>query len=160
MANTGTQKKKRSCTATTKAGKPCKAPPQSDRKVCLAHDEERRASASFGGPEAGRKGGRPRHPKAIDVLRRRIEEDIDRWLKPLEEGLTAERGVVVGDGPTAHVEFFADYPTRMRAVQLAFDRAFGKPAQALDVKHSTEESEIDAEIRRLLSEMDRERVRA
>ena len=143
---------KRQCKATTKAGKRCKAKPQSDREVCLAHDEERRASTGFGGSENGRLGGRPRSPKAIDVLRERIERDIDKWLDPLEQGLTAERALVVGDGPHARLELTPDIPTRMKAMQLAFDRAFGKPAQA--IKHSQDESEVDAEIRRLLAELD------
>ena len=139
------------CSAKTKAGKRCKANARYDSGYCNAHSpKELQERSGFGGAQPG--AGRPRTPKAIDALRERIEKDIDRWLQPLEDGLTADRGVVVGDGENARVEFFADHPTRMKAMQLAFDRAFGKPAQA--IKHSTEESEVDAEIRRLLAELE------
>lgn len=118
----------------------------------MAHaDEETRASARFGGPQEG--GGRPRKPRAVDVLRERIEADIDRWLKPLEDGLTADRGVVVGDGPTAHVEFFEDHRTRIKAHREAFDRAFGKPTQP--TREEKTGDALDREIERLLTEVER-----
>lgn len=104
---------------------------------------------------ANGKGGRPRAPRAVDVLRERLEARIDDWLQVLEDARTAERGVVVGDGPTAHVEFFDDHPTRLKAFREVFDRGYGKPMQFHDVTTREEESEVDSEIRELLAEMDR-----
>ena len=94
---------KRACHGTTKAGKPCKAAPLHDSDYCLAHtDEETRLSTGFGAPGTGR----PRNPRAVDVLKERIEAGIDEVLKPLWDALTAERAVVVGNGPgAAQAEF-------------------------------------------------------
>jgi hypothetical protein len=140
---------KNRCTAKTKKGARCKnAAQRGDR--CLAHVPRKvREAAGFGGPQPG--SGRPKKPRAVDVLRQRIEEDIDRWLQPLEDGLVAQRGIVVGDGPTAHVEYVEDHPTQIKAHREAFDRAFGRPTQPVaDVTES-----IDDEIRDMLAEMDR-----
>jgi hypothetical protein len=118
----------------------------------MAHaDAETRESAGF--IAANGKGGRPRNPRAVDVLRERIEADIDRWLLPLEDGLKAEHGVVVGDGPTAHVEFFDDHRTRIRAHKEAFDRAYGRPTQPTREEQSGDA--LDREIERLLTEVER-----
>jgi hypothetical protein len=93
----------------------------------MAHaDEATRKSANF---QQGPRPGRPRKPRAVDVLRERIEADIDRWLRPLEDGLTADRGLVVGDGPDARIESVPDHGARIKAHREAFDRAFGKPTQ-------------------------------
>lgn len=141
----------RRCKAKTKAGKRCKANSQKDREVCIAHDEERRGSVGFGGAQPG--SGRPRKPKVIEVLRERIEENIDFWLQPLVDGITADAAKVVGDGEHARLEFHADHPTRIKAQREALDRAFGKAAQSVDVKHSAEESQLDTEIRELLAKL-------
>jgi hypothetical protein len=149
MAVNGKSNRRPQCAAKTKAGKPCKASARHDSGYCNAHSpKELQERSGFGGSQPG--AGAPRKPKAIESLRQRIEADIDRWLQPLEDALTAQRAIVVGDGPEAHVEFVPDYGTRIKAVKEAFDRGFGKAAQALDVKHSAEESEIDREIRQLL----------
>jgi hypothetical protein len=154
---------KRHCHGTTKRGTPCGAVPlkagtvidgtEVTGKWCRQHDQDLPDSARIGGAQPG--AGRPRNPRAVEVLREKIEADIEMWLCPLVDALTAERGVVVGDGPMAHVEFFADHPTRLRAVKDAFDRAFGKPAQTHELHHSTEESQVDRAIMSLLEEMDR-----
>lgn len=141
----------RQCKATTKAGKRCKVPAQKDREVCLAHDQERRGSKGFGGPQPG--SGRPKMPRVIDRLREMAEEDVDRFVRPILEGLVAEKAHVVGDGQHARLEFTSDIPTRLKAAAMALDRIYGKPAQALDVKHSAEESEVDRQIRELLSQL-------
>lgn len=144
--------KRRSCTATTKAGKRCKASPLKGQDVCLAHaDAETRESTGFIARNG--KGGRPRNPRAVDVLRERIEADIDKWLEPLEEGLTASRGLVVGDGSHARVEYVEDYGTRIKAHREAFDRAFGKPTQP--TREETTGDALDREIERLLGDVER-----
>jgi hypothetical protein len=137
------------CTAKTKAGKRCKNTAVHG-DTCTSHSPRNvREAVGFGGPQPG--SGRPRKPRAVDVLRQRIEEDIDRWLQPLEDGLTAQRGIVVGDGEHARVEYVEDHPTQIKAHREAFDRAFGRPTQPVaDVTES-----IDDEIRNMLAEMDR-----
>lgn len=141
----------RRCTAKTKAGKPCRSTSVRDNGLCFAHQpEEVRESHGFGGPQPG--AGRPRSPRVVDVLRERIEADIDRWLQPLEDALTADRGVVVGDGPHARVEFVPDHGKRLKAQEQAFDRAFGRPTQPV---MRDESQTVDEQIRRYLAEMDR-----
>jgi hypothetical protein len=139
----------KTCAGKTKKGKRCRSTSVRDNGYCFAHQpEEVRKSHGFGGPQPG--AGRPRKPRVVDVLRQRIEQDIDHWLGPLERGVVAERGVVVGDGPTAHVEYVDDIPTQIKAHREAFDRAFGRPTQPVaDVTES-----IDDEIRDMLAEMD------
>lgn len=138
------------CKGTNKKGAPCASTSVRDNGYCFAHQpEEVRKSHGFGGPQEG--AGRPRKPRAVDVLRERIEANIDRWLRPLEEGLDATRGVVVGDGDSARVEFVDDIPTRIKAHREAFDRAFGRPTQPV----KDESFSVDEEIERLLREFDR-----
>jgi len=139
------------CTSTTKRGKPCKAQPLKGTSKCISHtDREAQERVGFGGSQPG--AGRPAKPKAIDMLRERIEQDIDKWLAPFEESLQAGRGLVVGTGPNAWVETVPDYPTRLRAAAEALDRVYGRPAQSHNVV-KTERSELDAEIEELLDRM-------
>lgn len=141
------------CSATTKKGTRCKSPARQGEGTCLSHaPEEARESVGFGGSQPG--AGRPRAPRVIDVLREKIEADIEGWLQPLVDGRTADRGVVVGDGEAARVEFVPDHRTRMKATAEALDRAFGKPSQVHDIRVTEEEPEVDREIRELLQEMD------
>ena len=64
------------CKATTRAGKPCTAWPLKGGKFCLAHsDAVTRASVRFT-PEAGKLGGRPAVPKATDIQRQLVEDNI------------------------------------------------------------------------------------
>lgn len=103
----------------------------------------------------GRLGGRPRKPRAIEVLRERVEREVDRYLQPLEDGLTADRGLVVGDGDAARVEYVTDHGTRIKAAREILDRVYGKPTIFHDVTSREEVSEIDREIQAMLGEMDR-----
>lgn len=145
---------KRKCTGTTKAGKPCGAPPRKGQTTCMGHaPKEEKESARFGGPQPG--AGRPRNPRAVEVLRERIEANIDRWLQPVEDALEAERGLVVGDGDSARVEYVTDHPTRLKAFTIAMDRAYGRPMQMVDVTARVNESDVDRDIRELLGEMNR-----
>lgn len=122
----------RRCTELTKNGEPCQGPVLKDATYCLAHaPEEVRQSKGFGGPQEG--AGRPKNPRMVDVLRERMEAELDEWLEVLHDARSAERGLVVGNGPTAHVDFVPDHATRLAAFREAFDRAFGKPKQQTEL---------------------------
>jgi hypothetical protein len=123
---------KRKCAGTTKKGTPCRASCLTDRDTCLAHaDAETRKSMQFigGGPGSGR----PKNPRAVDVLRERIEQDIDRVLNPLWDALDATSGVAVGNGPGATVEIMPDFRTRIAAARELLDRGYGKATQAVEM---------------------------
>jgi hypothetical protein len=95
----------------------------------------------------------------VDVLKERIEAGIDEVLKPLWDALTAERAVVVGNGPTAYVESVKDHPTRIAAVRELLDRGYGRPKQVSEITMVTED-EFAATVRRWEQEADeRERDR-
>lgn len=143
------------CSGVTKAGKPCKSTAVLEETgTCLAHaPQELRGSRGFGGPQPG--SGRPRSPRAVEVLRQKLEAQIDDWWQVLEDARSAERGLVVGDGPSARIEYVEDHSTRLKAFHAMFDRAIGKPMQFHDVTTREEESEVDREIADLLAEMDR-----
>lgn len=122
----------RRCNGKTKKGNACKAAPLTDGDFCLAHsDADTRASVGFT-PEAGHLGGRPRLPRPHEVLRDAIEAEIDEWLAPLKDALKADRGVVVGAGEYASVEYVPDHQARLRAHEMAFDRVYGRPRQQLE----------------------------
>lgn len=134
-----------SCQGTTKTGKPCKSTGVLDNGFCMAHQPENsRDFQRFGGSQPG--AGRPRQPKAVEVLREALEARADEIVAPLWEALTADRAVVVGNGPTAHVELVPDIPTRMAATRMFIEHGFGKPKQAIE--HSGPEGDaIPVEIR-------------
>lgn len=120
------------CTATTKSGEPCKAKPLKDTDRCLAHsDATTRESVGF--VAANGFAGRKPNPRAVDVLRERIEQDIDKVLNPLWDALEADRGVVVGNGPSAHVDYVPDFSARIAAARELLDRGYGKPKQTNEV---------------------------
>lgn len=123
---------KPTCTSTTKAGNPCKSPPLTGTTHCISHaPRETKVSAGFGGPQPG--AGRPRAPRAVDVLKERIEQDIDAVLNPLWAALDATSGLVVGNGSTAEVEVIPDFRTRITAARELLDRAYGRPKQATEI---------------------------
>lgn len=121
------------CAGTTKKGAPCKSTGVLDNGFCMAHQpEEVKESRGFGGAQAG--AGRPANPRAVDVLRERIEQDIDKVLDPLWEALEAESAVVVGSGrDSQEVEMVPDYRTRITAARELMDRAYGKPKQQTEI---------------------------
>lgn len=120
------------CTSTTKKGAPCKAAPITGTDKCLAHaDEKVRETIGFGGSQPG--AGRPKNPRAVDVLRERIERDIDKVLDPLWDALDATNGVVVGNGASAEVEILPDYRTRIAAARELLDRGYGRPKQQTEL---------------------------
>ena len=120
------------CTATTKSGEPCKATAKNGLDVCNAHaPEEVKERLGFGGSQPG--AGRPRNPSKVEVLREKLEAEWDEWFGVLTEARNATRHVVVGNGPTAHVEEIPDLPTRLAAFREIMDRAHGKPKQTAEV---------------------------
>lgn len=128
---------KRQCKGKTKAGKRCKAAPLTDGDYCAAHDPLQPAETRFGSSEqaavAGAKGGAAgRHPRAVDVIRERMEADIELVLGPLFEALEADRGIVVGAGENAVLEHVADWDARLRAIKEILDRSYGRPKQSLE----------------------------
>jgi len=121
------------CHAITKKGTACKAPPLEGEDHCISHaPKEKQASVGFGGAQPG--SGRPAAPRAVDVLRERIERDIDRVLDPLWDALAADKGVVIslGGGETT-VEHVTDHAIRIAAARELLDRAYGKPKQATEI---------------------------
>jgi hypothetical protein len=122
----------RRCTGTTRSGTPCKATPRGDTGLCNAHSpKETQDFAGFGGPQAG--AGRPRKPRVVDVIRERIEQDMEPVIAALVDALSADRGVVVGAGESAELELLPDHAARIAAARELLDRAYGRARQALEV---------------------------
>lgn len=120
---------KRACKATTKAGKPCKAAPLSDQDFCLAHaDAETREKTGFVADNG--KGGRKPNPRAVDVLRERLEADIDKVLNPLFTAAEATRTYTDSNGDTHELD---DHQIRIVAIRELLDRAYGKPKQQTEL---------------------------
>jgi hypothetical protein len=121
------------CSATTRKGQPCKANPVLGTDRCMAHqDEEAKQSVGFGGAQEG--AGRPRRPRATEVLLQRIEENIDFVIGPMFEALVAERGLALQvKGGGMEVGYVPDHETRLRAARDLLDRAYGRPRQAVEV---------------------------
>jgi hypothetical protein len=125
------------CKAMTKAGKPCKAPSLKEKEFCSAHDPDTPPSARFGSHaqarEAGLLGGRPRKPRVSEVLRERFEEEADEYYAVLREAREAMEPYTVGWGEDAHIEMVPDHKVRLKAVEVAFDRSYGRPKQATEL---------------------------
>lgn len=120
------------CKATTKDNAPCKAAPLTDSDFCLSHSgQEMRESLGFGGPQEG--SGRPRKPRVSEIYAEVAEEMREEIREVLKRGLTATRSVVVGNGPTAHVEEVEDIPTQLKTASDLADRTDGKPRQAVEI---------------------------
>ena len=123
---------KRSCKATTRAGKPCKSPPQKEGDYCLAHaSAEVRDSVGFIARNG--KGGRPRRPREIELIQEVAEQFRAALREVYATGLTAERAVVVGNGPSAHVEMVPDLPHRLAVAKEINDRLHGRPRQQTEI---------------------------
>lgn len=109
-------------------------------KLCLGHLLKAVGPAKieerFGIKLSGNRGGRrPRKPSAIEMLRHKAEEEYgtDAILAPYFEGLTAERALVVGNGPSAFVEMVPDIELSMKATDRILDRVYGKARQAMEL---------------------------
>lgn len=100
------------------------------------------------------KGGRPKNPRAVDILRKRLEEKADTLMEVYFDAAKAEAEPGIPD----HV-------IRLRAVEALLDRAYGKPGQSLEVT-GAEGGPImsadvnDPEVRKLATELLRRRVEA
>lgn len=123
---------RRDCKGLNKKGEPCKSPPMKGGEYCLSHDADKSASVGFVA-EAGRLGGRPRRPREIELIQEVAEERKAELRAVYADGLVADRAVVVGNGPTAHVEHVPDYPHRHRVAESMIDRLCGKAVQMVDV---------------------------
>jgi hypothetical protein len=126
---------KRRCKAKAKAGKRCRAYPLSTGAYCSAHDPDRPASARFGSSEqaavAGALGGRPASPRVVDVMRERVEAEMEAVLAPYFEAIREavmfvkyEGELVVTDTP--------DLAGRIAAAEKLLDRVYGKPRQTIE----------------------------
>lgn len=124
---------KRACKGTTRAGKPCKAPPLHGGDFCMAHaDAKTRESAGFIARNG--KQGRPRKPTVIEAIREKVEAQADEVVAKLwHMANNAERAVVVGTGPQARVEIVPDHDLRLKALRELLDRSHGKPKQATEI---------------------------
>jgi hypothetical protein len=125
----------RKCLGSNAKGTPCQAAPLSGSKWCRAHDPNLPDETRFGSPEQAGKAGaspKPRTLKLREELNRQVEEKAATIVDVLFDALLADKGVIVGSGETAFVELVPDHAVRLRAVQELFDRAEGKPRQALE----------------------------
>lgn len=124
---------KRRCKGKTKDGPPCRAWALQGSKParCLAHsDAETRDSVGFT-PEAGRRlGGRPRQPRVTEVMRERVEAEVESILRAYFDALDASRPMLVGKGKDRRVVEQVDHYFRLRAANALLDRVYGKPRQA------------------------------
>lgn len=139
----------RRCTATTKAGQPCRASPLRGRNVCLAHsDADTRRSVQFlgGGPGSGR----PRNPRPSEVARDLIERNVLALQRPywrtlgydvrigpdgpmlveLEDGGAKMSATFEGD---VRVSDYDDLAAQMAAAEKLQDRVYGRPTQATEI---------------------------
>lgn len=126
--------RRRRCKAKTKAGKACRATPRRDTGLCNAHSsKEVQVSAGFGGSQPG--AGRPRAPRVVDVIRERIEADVELVITPLVEALEADRPELLfhgTDGEPSEYERVPDWKNRITAARELLDRAYGKARIALE----------------------------
>ena len=133
---------KRQCKGKTKANKACGATPlrpgtelggvKVSGKWCRQHDEDLPDSARIGGAQPG--AGRPPNPRVVDVLRERIEENIDVVLVPIFDALGATDAVVLnirGGGQT--YESVPHHEVRLKAARELLDRAYGRPRQTTEI---------------------------
>lgn len=130
------------CGQTTKAGHPCPTvcPKVTLRgkkyqlKTCIPHAGQaiqKELNFGQGGPTPGC--GQKKRPNPHTILRERVEADVDRYLKPLEDALVAMKAVVVGNGGSAHVQMVEDLGLRIKAVNDILDRVYGRPKQVTEL---------------------------
>lgn len=109
------------CQGVTKAGRPCRNTAVGDDGYCIAHSpRETEGSRRFGGVQPG--SGRPRKPRAIDVLKEKVEEQIDTVIAPYFDALASD-----------------DQDLRLKAADRLLDRSYGKAAQV--VRHQGDRDE-------------------
>lgn len=97
---------------------------------CRAHDPNLPDSARIQGAQPG--AGRPRKPRVVDVLREKIEEEVEAWLDVLADARVATKVVgVIGEGDMAEPIEVEDHRVRLQALSIALDRAYGRPRQEI-----------------------------
>jgi hypothetical protein len=119
----------RRCAGRNKAGEPCRARPLHDGDYCLAHDEERRVAAGFGGAI------RTPDPKPLEVLRERVENEVETWLAPYRQAVTSAVLNATYEGEVI-ASSVPDLGARISAAEKVFDRIYGRPKQVSEVSHS------------------------
>lgn len=157
---------KRRCKGKTKAGKACRAKPLKGSDFCISHsDKAVQAEVGFGGSLNGALGGAAtRKPRAVDVLRERMEERIDEVLAPLFDALTASRGIALTiKGGGMEIGYTPDHAARLAAVKELLDRAYGRPKQMTELTGADGEaiqiqalSEFEREVKELTKQMERQ----
>lgn len=128
---------KRQCKGKTKAGKRCRNPVVAASGYCLAHDPENRGeNRRFGGRQPG--AGRPRTARPSEVMREWVEEHVQELLDPYVRGLRATIVVKTGVDDEGEPEFSAqpDIEFRQKSAERLLDRAYGRPAQAVELTGS------------------------
>lgn len=168
------QDTRRRCRGRTKADEPCGAPPlrpgtvvegvEASGEWCRCHEPSLPSRTPLTHEDRVRGGEATRRLKPTEVLRERVEAEIDRWLRPYEEALAADRALVVGTGPKARVEVVPDLPTRMKAAEAVLNRLYGTATSRSEfsgtVTERRSEAELDREIERLMFDLrDREHLR-
>lgn len=123
------------CTKTKKDGSPCRANAVNGTDACLAHsDEQSKALVGFGGPDAGKLGGRPRRPREIELIQEVADEFKDELRRVLVDGLTASQPVVIGgNSKDAHVELVPDARQQLATFREILDRLHGRPRQMTEI---------------------------
>lgn len=118
---------KRRCRATTIRGKPCRNPVTLETGYCIAHSpKETGESRGFGGSQPG--AGRPRTPRVVDVMRERVEADIERILKPYFDAVDNAVMHATYEGEV-HASDIPDLGARIQTAEKLLDRIYGRPAQ-------------------------------
>jgi hypothetical protein len=126
----------------------------------MAHsDKATQAKMGFGGSENGRKGGEARRvPRLRELLHAEVEARAEEIIAKLFKGLNAERAVVVGTGPQAHVEIVPDDELVLKTVREIFDRADGKPTQRVESETEVRviaQQEVEERVQRLVENVRR-----
>lgn len=124
---------KRQCHGTNRNGEPCKAAPLKGENWCRPHHPETPETDPF---KTGRvpNCGRKPVPKVTDILRERVEAEVERVVRPLFDALDAEAALVVGgNSADARLEFAPDHKVRLQAVRDLLDRIYGKPRQSQEI---------------------------
>lgn len=121
---------KRRCQGKTKAGKRCRAFPLHGSKLCLAHsDAETRSSVQFVGGQPG--SGRPPKPRVVDVLRERVEAEVELIVAPYFQALSEAVLTATYEGEVIASEL-PDLAGRIQAAEKLLDRVYGKPRQTIE----------------------------
>lgn len=105
---------------------------------CMGHQsKEAKQKLRFGGAQEG--AGAPRKPRAMEMLKERLEERADEVLAPFFDGLSAmkQEGTIQdpdSDDPKARIpKMVPDLYARQQAARELLDRGYGRPTQMTEV---------------------------